>query len=49
VALRGSEVVAAADSSDALFRQLRSRRIREASVLRVPTEQEHEAELVGLG
>jgi hypothetical protein len=49
VALRGSEVVAAASNSDALFKQLRSRRIRDASVLRVPTEQEHEAELVGLG
>jgi hypothetical protein len=49
VALRGSEVVAAASSSDALFKQLRSKRIRDASVLRVPTEQEHEAELVGLG
>jgi hypothetical protein len=49
VALRGSEVVAAANSSDALFKQLRSKRIRDASVLRVPTEQEHKAELVGLG
>ena len=49
VALRGTEVVAAASSSDALFKQLRSKRIRDASVLRVPTEQEHEAELVGLG
>jgi hypothetical protein len=49
VALRGSEVVAAANSSDALFKHLRSKRIRDASVLRVPTEQEHEAELVGLG
>jgi hypothetical protein len=49
VALRGSEVVAAANSSDALFKQLRSKQIRDASVLRVPTEQEHEAELVGLG
>ena len=49
VALKGSEVVAAANSSDALLKQLRSKRIRDASVLRVPTEQEHEAELVGLG
>ena len=49
VALRGTEVVAAASTSDALFKQLRSKRIRDASVLRVPTEQEHEAELVGLG
>jgi hypothetical protein len=49
VALKGSEVIAAASTSDALFKQLRSKRIRDASVLRVPTEQEHEAELVGLG
>ena len=37
------------NNADALFKQLRSKRIRDASVLRVPTEQEHEAELVGLG
>lgn len=49
MALKGSEVVAAANNADALFKQLRSKRIRDASVLRVPTEQEHEAELVGLG
>ena len=49
VALRGDEVVAAAGSADALFRQLRSKRVLDASVLRVPTEQEHKAELVGLG
>jgi hypothetical protein len=49
VALKGSEVIAAANSADALFKQLRSKQIRDASVLRVPTEQEHEAELVGLG
>lgn len=49
VALKGSEVVAAANTADALFKQLRSKRIRDASVLRVPTEQEREAELVGLG
>jgi Family of unknown function (DUF5678) len=49
VALKGSEVVAAANSADALFKHLRSKRIRDASVLRVPTEQEHKAELVGLG
>jgi len=49
VALKGSEVVAAAGSADALFKQLRSKRIRDASVLRVPTEEEHKAELVGLG
>jgi hypothetical protein len=42
-------VIAAANSADTLFKQLRSKRIRDASVLRVPTEQEHEAELVGLG
>jgi hypothetical protein len=49
VALKGGEVVAAADTADALFKRLRSKRIRDASVLRVPTEQEHQAELVGLG
>jgi hypothetical protein len=49
VALKGGEVVAAANNADALFKQLRSRQIRDAGVLRVPTEQEHEAELVGLG
>jgi hypothetical protein len=49
VAHRGSEVVAAANSADALFKQLRSKQIKNASVLRVPTEQEHKAELVGLG
>jgi hypothetical protein len=49
VALKGNEVVAAANNADALFKQLRSKQIRYASVLRVPTEQEHEAELVGLG
>jgi hypothetical protein len=35
VALKGSEVIAAASTSDALFKQLRSKRIRDASVLRV--------------
>jgi Family of unknown function (DUF5678) len=49
VAIKRGEVVAAADSADALFKRLRSRQIRDASVLRVPTEQEHQAELVGLG
>ena len=49
VALKRGEVVAAAGSADALFKKLRSKRIRDASVLRVPTEQEHKAELVGLG
>ena len=49
VAIKGGEVVAAADTADALFKRLRSKRIRDASVLRVPTEQEHKAELVGLG
>jgi hypothetical protein len=49
VALRGSEVIAAADSADALFKRLRSKQIRDAAMLRVPTEQEHKAELVGLG
>jgi Family of unknown function (DUF5678) len=49
VAIRDGEVVEAADSADALFKRLRSKQIRDASVLRVPTEKEHEAELVGLG
>jgi Family of unknown function (DUF5678) len=49
VALRGSQVIAAAGNADALFKQLRAKRIRDASVLRVPTEQKHKAELVGLG
>ena len=49
VAIRDGEVVEAADSADALFKRLRSKQIRDARVLRVPTEKEHEAELVGLG
>ena len=49
VAIKDGEVVEAADSADALFKRLRSKQIRDASVLRVPTEKEHEAELVGLG
>jgi hypothetical protein len=49
VALKGGVVVAAAENPDALFKRLRAKRIRDASVLRVPTEQERQAELVGLG
>ncbi len=49
VALKVGKVVAAADSPGALFKRLRSKRIRDASVLRVPTEQEHQTELVGIG
>jgi hypothetical protein len=49
VALKGGKVVEAAENPDALFKRLRSKRIRGASVLRVPTEQERQAELVGLG
>jgi hypothetical protein len=49
VALRGSHVVAAADRLDVLFAHLRSERIGDASVLRVPTAQERNVELVGLG
>jgi Family of unknown function (DUF5678) len=49
VALKGGKVVEAAENPDALFKRLRSKRIRDASVLRVPTEQERQAELVGLG
>ncbi len=49
VALKDGKVIAAADTPDALFKRLRSKQIRDTSVLRVPTEQEHKAELVGLG
>lgn len=49
VALKDGEVIEAADNADALFKRLRSKKIRGASVLRVPTEKDHEAELVGLG
>lgn len=49
VALRDGKVIEVADSSDALFRRLRSKRIRDAAVMRVPSEREHGAELVGLG
>ena len=49
VALQEGKVIAAADTSDALFKQLRSKRIRNAAVLRVPTEGDHGTELVGLG
>jgi hypothetical protein len=49
VALKGGKVIEAADTADALFKRLRSKQIRDASVLRVPAEQDHEAELVGLG
>jgi Family of unknown function (DUF5678) len=49
VAIRDGEVVEAADTADALFKRLRSKRIQDASVLRVPTEKDHGAELVGLG
>lgn len=49
VAIKGGQVVAAAETPDALFKRLRSKRIHNASVLRAPTEQERRAELVGLG
>ena len=49
VAIKGGQVVAAAETPDALFKRLRSTRIHNASVLRAPTEQERRAELVGLG
>jgi hypothetical protein len=49
VALRNGEVIAAADTSDALFKRLRAKRIVDAAVLRVPTELDHGTELVGLG
>jgi Family of unknown function (DUF5678) len=49
VALKGGKVIEAADNADALFKRLRAKQIRDASVLRVPAEQDHEAELVGLG
>lgn len=47
IAIREGKVIAAKDSSDAIFMWLRSRQIRDASVLRVPAE--NEPELVGLG
>ena len=46
---QGGKVIEAADNADALFKRLRAKQIRDASVLRVPAEQDHEAELVGLG
>jgi hypothetical protein len=49
VAFRDGEVIAAADSSDALFKRLRAKRIQDAAVMRVPTELDHGTELVGLG
>lgn len=49
VALRDGKVIAAADTSDALFKRLRSKRIQDAAVMRVPAEPEHGTELVGLG
>jgi Family of unknown function (DUF5678) len=49
VAIKDGEVVEAADNADALFKRMRSKRIQDASVLRAPTEKDHEAELVGLG
>jgi Family of unknown function (DUF5678) len=49
VALRRGEVIEAADTSDALFKRLRSKRIQDAAVMRVPTEGDHGTELVGVG
>ena len=47
VALRGDEVVRAAWTFDALYDELRTHHIRDASVLRVPGE--NEPEPVGIG
>jgi hypothetical protein len=49
VALRGEEVIEVGDSSDALLKRLRSRQIRDAAVMRVPSERDHDAELIGFG
>jgi len=49
VALRNGKVVDAATTSDALFKRLRARQIRDATVMRVPSEHDHGAELVGIG
>jgi hypothetical protein len=47
VAMRGEEVVTAAPTFDALYADLREHKIRDATVLRVPGE--NEPEPVGLG
>jgi len=49
VALRGDEVIEVGDSSDALLKRLRSKRVRDYAVMRVPSEREHDAELTGFG
>src|SRR5215212_20148 len=47
VALKGGEVVAAGRTADVVMKEIRSRRIEDATILRVPGEDE--PELVGLG
>jgi len=49
VAIRGAEVLAAKDSSDAIFGWLRSKRIPVDSVVVLRVPDEDEPELVGLG
>jgi hypothetical protein len=49
VALRGDEVIEVGDSSDALLKRLRAKRVRNYAVMRVPSELEHDAELIGFG
>jgi hypothetical protein len=47
VALKGGEVLAAGRTADVVMKEIRSRRIEDATILRVPGEDE--PELVGLG
>jgi len=47
VAIKEDEVVAVGDTPDAVYMRLHSRRVRDAIILRVPTE--NEPELVGIG
>jgi Family of unknown function (DUF5678) len=49
VALRGDKVIEVGDTPDALLKRLRSRRIRDAVVMRAPSERDHDAELIGFG
>ena len=49
VALRADEVIEVGDSSDVLLERLRSKRIHNYAMIRVPTELEHDAELIGFG
>jgi hypothetical protein len=42
-------VIEVGDSSDALLKRLRSKRVGDYAVMRVPSEREHDAELIGFG